>query len=401
MNAVGLLLSIVVGLGIVALAGVAIANTYVLIRGSRAMAAAARHHSVVDDDAAMASQLTPALSLVVPWCGADPVERLATMRSLRYPDLQIIVVSTGAEATAELSDALGLIDVPMVLPADLPSRVEVARALIPQDGTSLLVVEAVGPADETDLVNVGVGLARARGVVVLRKGMVLADDTLLRLARPFRDRPRATLATTSAARPLAAAILDQQRVVGWRWPPSWSGRVELVRRLRTAVLPHAAGVGPAGGLVLLRRDHVQEVGGFKPGTAATDDDLLHRVARMQVATARPPRVVEPVPAPICWRDGDAGDEPAAADHHLGGAGATWFRPVLLAAGLAGLAGLLVGEIDPGLVALLAVVGIAVPATLSLAALAAEDFAFPRRGGPGELGAAIVAALVEPFTPSRR
>jgi hypothetical protein len=393
----------VVAAGIVVLATAALADAIVLLRGARALATAARHRSTTDDEAAMASPLTPALSVVVPWCGADPVERLATLRSARYPDLQIIVVSTEAAATSELTDEFGLVEVPMVLPADLPSGTAVARALVPRDGTPLVVVETTGRRDEADLLNIGVGLARARGVVVLHRGVLLADDSLLRISRPFRDRPRSIYAASAVARGLADGIVEHERVVGRRWPTTWGGRFDMVRRLRRAVLPHAAGLGHdalarPGGLLLIRRDHLEEVGGYRPEAGGTDADLLVRVERMPRAVDAPARVVAPSPAPICWRAAQ-GEEATPARRV--GTSAAWFLPVLAGSLVVAALGLVFGVVGAGPVLLVAVVGMLVPATMSLAALTADELTFPRTGPLGDLGAAAVAALVEPFRLARR
>jgi hypothetical protein len=324
------------------------------------------------------------------------------VRSVRYPELEIIVVCTSGGSLDELVETFGLVEVPVVVPADAPGEGVRTRAYVPQDGTSMLVVEHPGPADESELANVGVGLVRARAVAVLHRGVVLTDNTLLRLARPFRDQPRATVATTSVARPLDTGIVEYERVVARCWPPRWKARLDMAHGLRTAVFRHAAGLSTglssgAGGLLLIRRDQVHEVGGYRPGADADDADLLRRARRMQTATGRTARVVAPVATPVTWRsfdpDAGRGGEPIVAGLGIGHRG---FGPALLIAGAAAVIGVATGEVPAGLAALLAVVGGLVPVTLAIAALAIDDLAFPRRGTLGDLLAGIAAAAVEPF-----
>jgi hypothetical protein len=397
---VGFVLDAVVVAGIGVLAVSVVVEAYIILRGGRALGLAARRHSPVEDEVAMASPLTAALSIVVPWCGANPGERLAPLRSLRYPELEVIVVCTPGRAITELVDAFDLVEIPVVFPAEGPGDGVRTRAYVPQDGTSLLVVEHPGPADESELANVGAGLARARAVTVLHPGVLLTDNTLLRMARPFRDQPRSTVATTTVARPLDAAVVEHERVVDRCWPRRWSARVELVRELRTSVLPHAAGfggpdgLGEVGGLVLIRRDQMHEVGGYRPGARADDADLLRRAQRMQAVSRRDARVVTAVAAPVAWREVGSGRRTGGG--RALGVGHRAFGLTLVVAAAAGLVGLGLGETPAGLVALLAVVGVLLPATLGIAALAIDELAFPRRGSLGDLLAGVAAAAIEPF-----
>jgi hypothetical protein len=395
-------LAVIVWVGIAGLAVVCGIQLYVVVAGGRELASAARRYSAADDDAALASPLTPPVSIVVPWYQGDTIQRLGAVQALRYPDVEIIVVSAHAAETARLRASFGLVEIPVVLPSDLPSRVQVTSAAIPPDGSGLLVVEVRGPANPADLVNVGAGMARTGLLCVLRPGVVPADDTLLRLARPFRDRPRDTLAATAVARPIEAADMSHGHVVGRRWPAAWPGRFRLAGLLRSAVVRHAAGLDDrvlteAGGLLLIRRDQVFEVGGFRPRLGGEDDDLRNRAIRMQRQRSRAGRRVAAVANPVVWR---APLEPEAEGRPAPGRRAALGGPVHLGAlavsGLVGLLGVGLGWLDWPVVALVGVVGVLVPATISLGALAVEELCFPKHGSPGDVLAGAAAALAEPF-----
>ena len=402
MSPVGMTLGAIVWAGIAVLVAISAAQLLVVISGGRALAAATRRHSSVEDDAAMASPLTPPVSLILPWYEGDALERLHAVQGLRYPDIEIIVVSSNAAEMARLRASHGLVEIPVVLPVDMPSRVEVTSAAIPRDGSGLIAVEVRGPANSADLLNVGAGLARNRLVCVVHPGVALADDTLLRLARPFRDRPRDTLAATTIARPVETGVLRHHQVVGRRWPGGWDDRFRFVSELESAVLRHAADVenralSQAGGLLLIRRDQAQEVGGFRPRLGSEDDDLRVRTTRMQRSSARRTRRVTPVAAPVCWRagDDDGRDTPNAPGRRFR-IGGPIFLGTLAVAALAGLLGLGLGLLEWPLLGLLVVAGGLLPATISLAAVAVDDLAFPKDGSSADLLATVGAALVEPF-----
>jgi cellulose synthase/poly-beta-1,6-N-acetylglucosamine synthase-like glycosyltransferase len=406
LSLVGVALAIIVWVGIGVLIVVAAAQVFIVASGGRAVANAARRHSTADDDAAMASPLTPPVSIVMPWYEGDTVVRLGAVQSLRYPDIEIIVVSSDGAETARLRAAFGLVEIPVVLPTDLPNRVEVTAAASPPDGSGLLVVEVRAPANPADLLNVGAGLARTGLLCVLRPGVVLADDTLLRLARPFRDRPRDTLAATTVARPIEAAAVRHELAVGRRWPTEWPGRFRLVGQLRSAVLRHAAGLDnramtEAGGLLLIRRDQVFETGGFRPRLGAEDDDLRVRAAGMQLQSAGRGRRVMAVPNVITWRaplegEGD-GRPPPGRRLALGG---SIHLATLAVTALVGLLGLGLERLDWPLVALVGVLGVLVPIAISLVALAVDDLVFPKQGTSFELLANVAAAALEPFGVAR-
>jgi hypothetical protein len=398
----GIVMVGVATVGTAVLVAIDLMQLWVVIAGSRALSAAARRHAPAEDDAAMASPLTPPVSLIVPWTGSDTIERLSAIQSLRYPDVEIIVVSSDAEETARLRSGFGLVEIPVVLPADLPSRVEVTKVAVPPDGTGLVVVEVRGPASQSDLLNVGVVLARSGLICVLDPRIVLADDTLLRLARPFRDRPRDTLAATAVARPADAAIVRQDLVVGRRWPIGWRDRLRLVGQLRSAVLRHAGGLDnramtEAGGLLLIRREQAREIGGFRPRYGGEDDDLRLRAVLAQRMSASRSRRVAAVAGPVCWRTpGERGrDVPKPPGRKTAIGGPVFVIALVLAAGAA-VAGIALGEVGWPLLGLVGVVGILVPATLSLAAIVVDDLTFPKAGPVGDVLAAAGAALIEPF-----
>ena len=399
-----MVLAAIVWAAVVVTAAVALVELFVLVVGGRRLVAAARQQSTVEDDAAMASPLTPPVTIVMPWYEGETVERLAATESLRYPDVEVIVVCANPAETARLRSSYGLVDIPVVPPEDLPTRVDIVSTSIPADGTGLLVVEVRSPANPADLMNVGAGLARTGLLCVVRPDTILTDDTLLRLARPFRDRPRATLAASAVARPAGCGVIRHDQVVARRWPMGGADRFRFVGELRRAVLRHAANVDnraitEAGGLLLVRREQLQEAGGFRPRLGGEDDDLRLRTTMLQRESAGRTRRVTPVATPVAWRVSDDDDEllgrrsPGWGWWALGG---PIFLGAIAVGGLTGVLGVGLGLFDWPLLGLLAVTGVLLPATVSLAAVAVDDLAFPKQGSQGELLATVGAALAEPF-----
>jgi hypothetical protein len=107
--------------------------------------------------------------------------------------------------------------------------------------------------------------------------------------------------------------------------------------------------------------------------------------------------VVPVPNPVVWR---APLETEAAGRSLPGRRLPLGGPVHLGAlavgGLVGLLGLGLGSLAWPVVALVGVLGVLVPATISMAVLAVGELCFPKQGSASDLLAGVAAAVAEPF-----
>jgi hypothetical protein len=229
----------------------------------------------------------------------------------------------------------------------------------------------------------------------------------------------------AAARPLSGCTVHHGRVVATAWPPTWLTRMAEVDHLRSVVLeatlPSPRALLRTGGLLLMRRDHVLELGGFRSGWGSPDADLFRRVVHARLLDS-PHSTSVAVSTPVCWRVGpETASELAAVGRAEGLATAqlidrdaihgqrrllprlgvavrtrAFLVPTLqVVAGLAAIVGLLLGQVSPALVVLLVVMALLLPATLSLATLAVEELTFSREGRFPDLLAMVVAALVEP------
>jgi hypothetical protein len=427
MSELGVVLSAIVVIGIVGLGVVAAVEAVTAALGGRAMVGALRRRRAMHDESVLASPLTPPIALIVARPGPDAVDRIRALFSLRYPELEVLVVDTRGSGTAKrLGEAFDLVSVPIVVPKLVPVGVTVSTSVVARDSSRLLVVEVEGDADIADLLNVGANLVRSRLVCALHADLVLSDDALLRLARPFMDDPRHTVASVAAARPLSGSTVHHGRVVATAWPPTWLTRMSEVDHLRSVVLeatlPSPRALLRTGGLLLMRRDHVLELGGFRSGWGSPDADLFRRVVHARLLDS-PHSTSVAISTPICWRVGpETASELAALSRAEGLATAqlidrdaiqghrrllprlgvavrtrAFLVPLLqLVAGLAAVIGLAIGQVSLALVILLAVVAVLLPATLSLATLAVEELTFSREGRFVDLGAMVVAALVEPI-----
>ncbi|MGH9243416.1 MAG: hypothetical protein ACRD29_03675 [Acidimicrobiales bacterium] len=425
MSEPAIILQIVTWFGVAVLSGVAIVNIVTVAAAGRAVRRAVRRRVASEDDAAMASPLTPPITIIVARSGPMVAERVRRLLDLRYPELEVIVVDAVREGTlGRLRAEFALVDIPAVVPRLVTTPARVVSTAVSRDGTRLLVVEVEGQPSYADLLNAGVNFARARLLCALRPGLTLADDALLRLARPFMDNPRDAEAAVAIARPLNGCTVRQGRVIATGWPTSGLARVRLVEQLRgsvvaQAVRPRRRSRADAGGMLLVRRDHVIELGGFRARAGGENADLLGRLQRRGDRIEHRVRFVA-VPNPICWREVRETWAGTAEAHRTAGYATArvldaesrrdqgpgrlrrWWQTavfliplVQLVTGLAAAAGVLLGHVDPWLGALLLTVGLFVPATLSIAALTIEELAFPRRGGLRALAGMIAAAVVVP------
>ena len=120
---------------------------------------------------------------------AGVVASVNSLISLRYPEFQVVVVNDGStDATLErLIAAFRLRPSHRVLRQLLPTK-EVRGIYESAYVPNLLVVDKVN-GGKADALNCGLNLARYPLVCCMDGDSLLENDSLLRIARPFMDRP--------------------------------------------------------------------------------------------------------------------------------------------------------------------------------------------------------------------
>lgn len=237
---------------------------------------------------------------------AGVVASVNSLISLRYPEFQVVVVNDGStDATLErLIAAFKLRPSHRVLRQLLPTA-EVKGIYESAYVPNLVVVDKTN-GGKADALNCGINLARYPLVCCMDGDSLLENDALLRVARPFMDRPH-LMASGGVIRPLNGCKVTTMGIRGIHLPDSWLARFQIVEYLR-AFLFGRVGMASldtmfivSGAFGVFRKDQLVQAGGFETATIGEDFELvvrLHRVLR----ESRRPHHITLVPDPVCWTE---------------------------------------------------------------------------------------------------
>jgi cellulose synthase/poly-beta-1,6-N-acetylglucosamine synthase-like glycosyltransferase len=396
-----------------------------------------RHHlrrrPWADLDAAYADPLTLGVSVVMPAYDEENtiVESVRAMLSLQHPRFEVVVVVDGSsDRTFEvLQEHFDLVEVPRVVPGDVPTRGAVRSVHAPRAAVPLVVVHTDN-GGKASANNTGINAAGHPLVCMVDADCVLDPDALLAMARPFAEDPEHVVAAGGVVRAVNDSPVTAGRVTEVRMPRRWIARIQVVEYLRAFLLGRS-GWSAVGALVVIsgafgvfRRDTVVEVGGFDLDTLGEDAELVVRLHRHLRAQRRRYRLVF-LPEPVAWT------EVPESVRVLGRQRRRWSRglvetlwrhrtmignprygavgvlalpfyvlfellaPVVEIGGLVALVlGLLLGAIDWTFAVLFFIVAVGYGIALSLVALVVEEFSFHRYRGWRDLAVAFGATVVE-------
>jgi cellulose synthase/poly-beta-1,6-N-acetylglucosamine synthase-like glycosyltransferase len=383
-------------------------------------------------DEAYASPLTLPVSVIVPAYNeqAGIIESVRGMLSLRYPQMEVVVVDDGStdDTVALLRRAFELHPVPRRVPQDLPTRGAVLEVLM-SPIVPLTVVRTVN-SGRSDSLNTGVNVARYPLVCFVDADSILDPEALLTVGKPFADDPARVVATGGVVRIVNDCQVSYGRVLDVRVPRTWLPRIQVVEYLR-AFLMGRTGWSRLGALTIIsgafgmfRRDVVVDVGGLDPTNLGEDFDLVTRIHRRMHDQRRPYRVVF-VAEPVVWTEAPSTTAVLRRQRkrwHRGLAQTLWrhramignprygriglvalpylvvfelFAPVLELLGLVAMAaGLLVGAVNLPFAALFAMVAFGYSFFLTIASLTLEEFSFHRYRRWSDLGWLVLATMAE-------
>jgi cellulose synthase/poly-beta-1,6-N-acetylglucosamine synthase-like glycosyltransferase len=290
-------------------------NTGYLVLIGMACADLVQHRSkatFTGDDETYASPFTMPISVVVPAYNEEAgiVESVRALLGLRYPKFEVIVVDDGsADATFdELREAFDLVEVPFLVPAEVPVRRGARSVHVPRVSAAPLIVVRKENGGKTDSLNLGVNVAGHPLVCMVDADSILDPRALLIVAKPFSDDPAHVVATGGVVRIANGCTTVAGRVVDARIPDTWLPRIQVVEYLRAFLLGRAgwSRLGCltviSGAFGLFRRDLLVELGGLDHDCVGEDAELVVRVHRRMRELDRAYRVVF-VAEPICWSEG--------------------------------------------------------------------------------------------------
>jgi cellulose synthase/poly-beta-1,6-N-acetylglucosamine synthase-like glycosyltransferase len=292
---------------------VALNSSYLVLIGLAGMEFARhlRRQPFAGGDDMFRSPLTLPVSLIVPAYneGAGIVAAVQAMTALRYPRYEIVVVDDGStdDTFERLREQFDLVEVPRVVPGEVPYRSQVLSVHVARDHPETLTVVRKTNGGKSDALNVGINLSRHPLVCMVDADSVLDPDALLAVAKPFGDDPLRVAACGGVVRIANGCTVVGGRVVDVRMPRRWLLRIQVVEYLR-AFLMGRTGWSRLGGLVVIsgafgifRRDLVVRVGGMAYDTIGEDAELVVRLHHHLRERGEDYRVIF-VAEPVSWSE---------------------------------------------------------------------------------------------------
>ena len=383
---------------------------------------------------ALGGRLTPGVSVIMPAHNeaAGIVPAVQAMLSLRYPRHEVIVVDDGStdDTFARLAEAFDLVEVDRSLPDDVPVDAAVRLVAVPRDGRTRLVVVSKDNSGKAEAVNTGINASAEALVAIVDADSLLDPDALLVVSKPFADDPVRVVATGGVVRVANGCTVVVGRVTDVRMPANWLARVQVVEYLRAFILSRS-GWSRLGALVLIsgafgvfRRDVLVEVGGLREGSLGEDFELVMRLHKHLRDQGRDYRI-EFVAEPVCWTEVPTTARVLRRQRRrwhrglwetlwayravlgrlrygrVGLIALPWFwlfellAPVLELAGLVLVVlGVALGVVNVAYFWLFVAVAYGYAILVTLAAMIIEEMSFPKYRRWRDLGAALLACVVE-------
>jgi cellulose synthase/poly-beta-1,6-N-acetylglucosamine synthase-like glycosyltransferase len=393
-----------------------------------------RKRSYASDDEAFASPLTPPISILLPAFNeeAGVVESVRSLLSLRYPQIEIVVINDGSkDGTLErLIEAFELTEVRLAMRAGIETRP--LRAIYASGRHRELLVLDKENGGKADALNAGVNAAHYPYICAVDADAVLEQDALIRVAKPILNEPELIAATGGIVRIANGCKIDHGRVVSVLLPKSRLATFQVVEYFRAFLVGRVgwsrvnALLIISGAFGLFRRSVVDAVGGYSTTTVGEDMELVVRIHRYLRERGESYRIVF-VPDPVCWteapesvralarqrnrwqrglgqvlwRHKDIAFNPRLGWLGLGGIPYfilfEFFGPVIEVAGYVVLPiAVILGYLSITYLIAFAIVAVLLGVLLSVSALALEEFSFQRHRHGREVARMIWYAALENF-----
>jgi cellulose synthase/poly-beta-1,6-N-acetylglucosamine synthase-like glycosyltransferase len=260
-------------------------------------------------DVIFRSPLTLPVTVLMPAYNEEStiVQAVNALRFLEYGEFEILVIDDGStDLTVDrLAGAFGLTLVDRPVRLVVPCG-DILGVFVSGKVPNLTVLTKAN-GGKADALNAGLNAARYPLVCAIDADAILEGDALLRVVRPFMERPRETVASSGIVRVVNGCRIQDGRVVNAAPPRNRLARVQVVEYLR-AFLSSRTGWSRlralfviSGAFGLFKKQAVLDVGGYRCDTVGEDMDLVLRLHK-RFRELRDRYQIVFVPDPVVWTE---------------------------------------------------------------------------------------------------
>lgn len=255
------------------------------------------------------SPLTPAISIIVPAYNeaANIVQSVRSLLNLRYPRYQVVVCNDGSkdETLAILIREFALRRLDSAAPQPIATK-PVRGVYISTVEPNLTVVDKAN-GGRSDALNAALNHARGPLYCCVDADSILVPDALLKVVRPFVERPELTVAVGGTIGVANGVRIERGSVIDIRLPRNPLARFQIIEYLRAFIGGRTAWshlnslMIVSGAFGLFRRDLAIELGGYRTDTVGEDAELTTHIHQYMREHGRPYRI-EFVEDTCCWTE---------------------------------------------------------------------------------------------------
>lgn len=255
------------------------------------------------------SPLTVPVSILAPAYNEQHsiVESVHSLLALEYANYEVIVINDGSRdnTLATLIEHFSLSAIPVQI--DYAIACNLIRSVYRSPGYPRLVVLDKVNGGKADALNAGINISANPLFCAIDADSVIEGNALLRVVRPFLERPDETVAVGGMIRVANGCVINRGQVKSIGLPASNLARFQSVEYLR-AFLFGRSGWSQLGALLIIsgafglfKRQIVVDVGGYRADTVGEDIELVFRIHRHLRDRGIPYRV-EFLCDPVCWTE---------------------------------------------------------------------------------------------------
>ena len=257
----------------------------------------------------MQSDMTWPISVLIPVHDEEEsvLETVRSMLTVNYGEFEIVVINDGSKDAS----LRRLIDAYELRRVDRPYKREIPTGIVRGVYASLvhpnLTVIDKEKGGKADALNVGINVARYPLFCSIDGDSVIEDNALLRVVKPFMERPTETVAAGGIVRIVNGCEVKDGRVTRITLSDRVLPILQVVEYLR-AFLTGRVGWSNlrslliiSGAFGLYKKREVVEIGGYAHDTDTEDLELVVRLHAHMRRKKVKYRVVF-VPDPVCWTE---------------------------------------------------------------------------------------------------
>ncbi|MBU8893564.1 MAG: glycosyltransferase [Bacteroidales bacterium] len=256
----------------------------------------------------------PTISVIAPCYNEEKsiVENVRSLLSLKYPDLDIIVVNDGStdDSLKILKETYHLVRVNFAYEQSI--NTEKVRGIYKSSGKeySQLIVIDKENGGKSDALNAGINLSRNELFLAIDVDCIIEQEAISRMVKPFLEEEddRKVIASGGVVRIANNCQIENGQIAKVNFPKNIWAEFQTLEYMRVFTLGRMAWSRINGLLIisgafgLFDRDIVLKIGGYDITSVGEDLELVLRMRKYMHNVEKKKYKVAFIPDPLCWTE---------------------------------------------------------------------------------------------------